>query len=203
MSAGGASPYGPGTAGPGDVYVQRHFPVTGASLRRASGWLLFLGIALIVLGTFALIVPVFPTVVVVIIYGWVLLFAGVSHAITAFVSRMWGGFFLNVLMAVIDIVLGVFFLRHWAQGAAVITLLLAAGFLVGGTFRLVAAFSMRFPSWGWAALSGAISILLGIYLFADWPRDSFVIPGLFLGIQMLFIGWSSVMLALSARSHPG
>src|SRR5262249_38317774 len=151
--AGGASPYSPGTAGPGDVYVQRHFPVTGESLRRASGGVLFLGIALIVLGTFAPIVPLFATPSILLVYGWVLLFAGVSHAITAFLSRMWGGFFLNVLMAVIDIVLGVFFLRHWAAAAAVITLLLAAGFLVGGTFRLVAAFSMRFPSWGWAALS--------------------------------------------------
>jgi uncharacterized membrane protein HdeD (DUF308 family) len=184
------------------VYVQRHFAVTGESLRQASGWLLFLGIVLVILGTFALFVPIFATVSIVLIYGWVLLFAGVSHAITAFVSRMWGGFFLNVLMAVIDTVLGVFFLRHWSEAAAVITLLLAAGFLVGGTFRLVAAFSMRFPSWGWAALSGAISLLLGVYLFAEWPRDSFVIPGLFLGIQMLFIGWSSVMLALAARSHP-
>jgi uncharacterized membrane protein HdeD (DUF308 family) len=184
------------------VYVQRHFAVTGESLRQASGWLLFLGIVLVILGTFALFVPIFATKSIVLIYGWVLIFAGVSHAVTAFVARMWGGFFLQMLMATLDIVLGIFFLKDWGTAAAAITLLLAAGILVGGVFRLVASFSMRFPNWGWTALSGAISVLLGILLFAWWPLDSFTIPGLFLGIQMLFIGWSSVMLALAARSHP-
>jgi uncharacterized membrane protein HdeD (DUF308 family) len=195
---------GPNTSGPpgGGSYVARHFAVTGEPLRRASGWLLFLGILLIVLGTFALLVPLFATAFIVLVYGWVLLFAGVGQIVGAFAVRLWGGFFLHLMMGIIDIVLGLIFLRNVGLAAAVVTLLLAASFLVGGAFRLVAAFSMRFPNWGWTALSGAVSVLLGILLFAWYPLDALTIPGLFVGVQMLFFGWSSVMLALAARSHP-
>jgi uncharacterized membrane protein HdeD (DUF308 family) len=114
----------------------------------------------------------------------------------------WGGFFLNLLMGIVDIVLGLFFLRHPAIGASVLTLLLAAAFLVGGVFRLVAAIGLRFPNWGWTVVSGFITFLVGAILWAQWPWDSLTIPGLFIGIQLLFYGWSLVMLAMTARRHP-
>jgi uncharacterized membrane protein HdeD (DUF308 family) len=202
MSEAGTSPSGTVPGGPEARYVARHLVVSGEELRRASGWLLVLGILLVVLGTCALFVPVFATLWIVLIYGWVLLFAGVAEVVAAFGSLRWGGVFLHLLMGIIDFVLGIFFLRHWDAGAEVITLLLAVGFLVGGAFRLVGAFSMRFPNWGWTALSGFITLLVGVLLWAWWPWNSLTIPGLFLGIQMLFYGWSAVMLALAARRHP-
>jgi uncharacterized membrane protein HdeD (DUF308 family) len=201
MSVGNTGPLGSGPGGEAR-YVARHFVVSGEPLRRASGWLLFLGIVLIVLGTFSLIVPVFSTAVIVQVYGFVLLFAGISQVIGSFAFRMWGGFFLHLLMGILDVVIGIVFLRDTLLAARVVTLILAATFLVGGVFRLVAAFSMRFPNWGWTALSGAVTVLLGILLFLWYPLDAFTIPGLFVGVQMLFFGWSSVMIALAARSHP-
>jgi uncharacterized membrane protein HdeD (DUF308 family) len=200
MSTGSTSPQGAGPGlDPGTSYVSRHFVVAGEELRRASGWLLVLGIVLIVLGMFALIVPLFATVFVITLYGWVLLFAGVAQAVAAVASMRWGGFFLHLLMGLVDVVIGLIFLRHWELGASVLTLLLIAGFLVGGIFRLVTALSLRFPNWGWTVLSGFITFAVGAILWADWPLDSLTIPGLFLGIQMLFSGWSAVMLAQAAR----
>jgi uncharacterized membrane protein HdeD (DUF308 family) len=200
MSTSSTSPQGTGPGvDPRTTYVAQHFVVSGEELRRSSGWLLFLGILLIVLGTLSLIAPLFATAGLIVFYGWILLFAGVGQAITAVASMRWGGFFLHLLMGLVDIVLGLFFLRHWALAASVLTLLLIAGFLVGGMFRLVTAFSLRFPNWGWSVLSGFITFAVGIILWADWPWDSLTIPGLFLGIQMLFYGWSAVMLALAAR----
>src|SRR4051794_12897751 len=107
MSAGDTGPYAAGTGtGPAGTYVARHFVVSGEELRRSSGWLLFLGIVLIVLGTFALIVPMFATLSIVLIYGWLLLFAGGAQVVAAVASRLWGGFFLHLLMGIIDVVLG-------------------------------------------------------------------------------------------------
>jgi uncharacterized membrane protein HdeD (DUF308 family) len=198
MSAGSTGSLGTGS-GAGTTYVSRHFVVSGEELRRSSGWLLFLGVVLIILGMFALIVPLFATLWVVLLYGWILLFSGVSQAVAMFGSRRWGGFFLHLLLGLIDVMIGLFFLRHPDLGASFLTLLLIAGFLVGGVFRLVAALSLRFPNWGWTVLSGIITFFVGALLWAQWPWDSLTIPGLFLGIQMLFYGWSAVMLSLAAR----
>lgn len=199
MSSGSTEPFGPGSFS-GNPIVTRHLVIAGDELRQGWGWLLFVGIVLVLLGTLALIAPLFATLATVLFYGWVLLFGGVAHAIAAFGVWRWGGFFLHVLAALIDIVLGILFLRHPDAGAVAITLLLAAGFMVGGLFRLIAAFSMRFPNWGWTVLSGVITFAVGVLLWMKWPSDSLVVIGLFIGIQMLFYGWAAVMLALAARS---
>jgi uncharacterized membrane protein HdeD (DUF308 family) len=199
MSTGSTGPQATGVQ-TGPTYVARHFVVAGEEFRRASGWLFFLGVLLIIFGMVALIAPVFATVGIVFFYGWLLLLAGVAQAFAAFATRRWGGFFLHLLMGLIDIVIGVLFLRHWDVGAEILTLFLIVAFLVGGVFRLVVSLSLRFPNWGWTFLSGVITLALGVYLWALFPLVSFTIPGLFLGIQMLFYGWSAVMLASAGRS---
>jgi uncharacterized membrane protein HdeD (DUF308 family) len=185
---------------PRHPYVTRHFVVAGEELRHASGWLLFLGIVLIVLGFLALMLPLFATLSLIILYGWLLVFAGLTQAVAAFASLRWGGFFLHMLIGILDFVVGLFFFRVPGEAAAILTLLLAAAFLVGGVFRLIAALSLRFPNWGWTVLSGVVTFAVGLVLWAGWPWNSLVVPGLFLGIQMLFYGWSAVMLASAARS---
>jgi uncharacterized membrane protein HdeD (DUF308 family) len=199
MSQGATGPVGT-AGGTGSTYIRQHFVVAGDGLRAASGWLLFLGVVLIILGFLSLLVPILPTLAIVLFYGWILLLAGVAQVVAAFGSLRWGGFFLHLLMGLVDIVLGVVFLRHVDLGASVLTLLLIVGFLIGGIFRLVIALSLRFPNWGWTVLSGVITFAVGAILWAQYPADSMIIPGLFLGIQMLFYGWSAVMLALAARA---
>jgi uncharacterized membrane protein HdeD (DUF308 family) len=188
------------TGNQGPTYVARHFVVSGEEFRRASGWLFILGILLVILGTIALFAPLFATVGLVVFYGWLLLFSGVAQVIAAIVGRRWGGFFLHLLIGLVDIAIGATFLRDWELGARVVTLLLVVAFLVGGVFRIAMSLSLRFPNWGWTLLSGVITLALAIYLWALYPLDSYTIPGLFLGIQMLFYGWSAVMLGTAGRS---
>jgi uncharacterized membrane protein HdeD (DUF308 family) len=182
------------------TYISRHFVVHGEELRQASGWLMLLGIALIVLGTLALIAPVIATLAAVLFYGWLLLFAGIAQVVASFATWRWGGFFLHLFMGLIDVAIGVVFLRRPDIGIDVMTLFLIVAFLVGGVFRLIIAFSLRFPNWGWTVLSGLISFAVGIFLLADYPLDSVIVLGLFIGIQMLFYGWSAIMLAQAARN---
>jgi uncharacterized membrane protein HdeD (DUF308 family) len=200
MSTSGTDPNTAGpVSGPGHTYVARHFVVAGDELRQASGWLMILGIVLIVLGTLALFAPLFATGVVVLLYGWILLIGGFTQIFASFASMRWGGFFMHLLIGLLDVVVGLFFLRHQIEAAKILTLFLIVSFLVGGVFRLVTAISLRFPNWGWTVLSGLVTLAVGVMLWAQWPYDSLTIPGLFLGIQMLFYGWSAVMLAQAAR----
>jgi uncharacterized membrane protein HdeD (DUF308 family) len=55
--------------------------------------------------------------------------------------------------------------------------------------------------WGWLLASGILSLILGVLIWAQWPASGLWVIGLLVGIQLLFTGWSLVMLALAARAH--
>jgi uncharacterized membrane protein HdeD (DUF308 family) len=106
---------------------------------------------------------------------------------------------LHLVAGLLGIVLGLLIVTHPVAGALAWTMLIASFFLVVGTFRLVAAIRMKFPNWGWAAFDGAITLLLGIVLWADWPWSGLWFLGLSIGISLILRGWAHVMLAFSLR----
>ena len=56
-----------------------------------------------------------------------------------------------------------------------------------------------FPHWGWVLIGGIINLTLGIMIWMQWPEASLWVIGLFIGIDLIFTGWTWVMLALSVR----
>lgn len=171
-------------------------------LRRNWGWLLALGILLVILGIIAIGDSVSFTVVSMFFFGWMLLIAGIIEAVQAFRHRRSGHLFWHALNAVLAIVVGIMLLGHPLAGALVMTLLLAAYFTVAGIFRIVMALSMRIRGWGWRLLDGIITLILGILVWAQWPVSGLWVIGLFIGIDLIFMGWSEVMLALGVRALP-
>ena len=169
-------------------------------LQRLWKWFLALGIALVLLGMIALGASVVVTLASVLFFGILFIISGVFQAVQAFRTRHSKGFFLHLLAGVLDLVVGLLLVTHPAVGALTLTLLLAAFFLVGGLFRIVAALSMRFPSWGWALLGGVVSLFLGILLWMEWPESGLWFIGMCIGIDMIFHGWGWVMLALASRA---
>ena len=171
----------------------------GDSLRHKWGWFLVLGIVLILLGTIALVIMPAATLATVMVLGWLMVFSGVFEAIHAFQVRGWQGVLLHLVAGLLGIVLGLLIVTHPVAGAIAWTMLIASFFLVVGTFRLVAAIRMKFPNWAWAAFDGAITLLLGILLWADWPWSGLWFLGLSIGISLVLRGWANVMLAFALR----
>jgi uncharacterized membrane protein HdeD (DUF308 family) len=169
-------------------------------VRRNWGWFLVLGIALIVLGTFALAWSALTTFASVFLFGWLLLVTGAMEVVSAVWTRRWTGFFLHLLAGVLDGIIGLLIVTHPVTGELALTLLLAAFFMVGGLYRLITALMLQFPNWGWAALGGAITLVLGIVLWRSWPESALWFIGLCVGIELLFRGWAWVMLALAIRT---
>src|SRR5262249_53788819 len=99
-------------------------------VRRNWGWFLVLGIALIVLGIFALGYALLFTELAVLVFGFLLLVSGVLQAVQAVWARRWSGFFLHLLAGILDVVVGLLIVSHPTATALVLTLLLAAFFLV-------------------------------------------------------------------------
>ena len=170
------------------------------SVHRRWGWLLVLGILMIVLGTIAFIIMPAATLGTVLVLGWLLVVSGVFEAIQAFRERKSGGFFLHLLGAVLGLLVGFLIVTHPVAGALGWTLLFASFLTVIGIFRLVAAIQLQFPNWGWAAFDGAITLALGILLWTEWPWSGLWFLGLALGISLLLRGWSYVMFAIALHS---
>jgi uncharacterized membrane protein HdeD (DUF308 family) len=168
-------------------------------LHRNWGWLLALGIVEILLGVIGLGVVRLVTLASVIFFAWLLLISGVLHLVRAFRTRGWEGGSLHILIGVLQGAVGVLLLVNPVVGAASLTLLMAALFIVSGLFRIVFALSVRIYGWGWQVFAGLISFVLGLLIAAGWPSSSFWVLGTFVSIDLIFAGWSFVMIALAVR----
>jgi uncharacterized membrane protein HdeD (DUF308 family) len=174
-------------------------PFDAGALRRNWGWFFGLGVLEIILGTIAIGASVVATVVTVVFFGWLLLIGGVLSAVHAFWRKRWRGFFLDLVMGVLYAVAGFLMVAEPLAAAASLTLLIAMLLLIGGIFRIVVALSGHLEHWGWVLLNGVITAALGIMIWRQWPSSALWVIGMFIGIEMIFYGWSLVMLSLIAK----
>ena len=167
---------------------------------RQWGWYLALGILMILVGIYAIYAEGLATLASVVAIAFVLLIAGVGQIVAAFMARGAGHVILLLLVGFLDLIVGFALLQHPAIGALFITLLLAAVLLFGGIFRFVSALWLQFPNYGWVAVSGAISFILGLLLWMQWPVSAFWFIGFAVGVNFIFAGiaWSSLGLKLKS-----
>ena len=163
------------------------------------GWFLALGLVLLVLGVAAIVRSVTSTVVSMMFFGWILVFAGVIEFVNAFMVGKWAGFFLHLLAAILFTVTGIIMVARPVISAEAATFLMSLFFLIGGLYQFVYALWTHLPGYGWQALNGAVSSVLGFLLLAQWPVSGLYAIGLFVGIDLLFYGWAWFALALDLR----
>ena len=172
-------------------------------LRAKSGWIVALGIIYVVAGFVALGSVVLATAATVFVVGIMMLIAGVAEVINAFQIKTWGKFLLWLLLGVLYILAGFVTFENPLLAAALLTLVLGFSLVFSGIMRIVLAFSMKEGApWIWVALSGAITLLLGLVILAHWPVSGLYILGLFLGIDLVLAGasWISVGFGLRGRA---
>lgn len=164
-------------------------------------WAIGLGIAFIILGILAIGSSTFATFFSIIFLGVLLAIGGVSQTVYSFWIKKWSGFFLSLLVGIIYTVSGVLCIIHPAVSAIGITLFIGAFCVIAGLFRIIMAPLLRFNQWGWVFFNGVITLILGFLILSGWPLTGLWVIGLFLGIDMLFVGWSWLFLGLAARNY--
>ena len=173
-----------------------------SELKDHVAWFIGLGIGLVILGIFAVTVPLIATFAVVSLIGILLLIGGIMMLIHAFKWRKKHSFVTDIIIGVIYVAAGVMFLAYPVRGVFTLMLLLTAFFFASGIFKIIHALRMRQASrWGWVLFSGILSLLLGILLLAGMPLTAFWAPGLIMGIDLIFTGSSLVMVSLAVRNH--
>lgn len=173
------------------------------ALRDKWGWIVAFGVIALIAGIVALGSVVWATASAIIVIGFMMLMVGAIEIVSAFNMRSWGRFAFWLLIGILYVVAGFICLQNPFAAATILTLLLGIALIVAGLLRIFLATQMKQGTpWGWVVLSGLISFFLGLIIVAHWPVSSFYVLGLFLGIDLVFIGsgWIAMGLALKKRS---
>jgi uncharacterized membrane protein HdeD (DUF308 family) len=172
-------------------------------LRAKWGWIVALGVVYVVAGFIALASVAMATVASVLVVGVMMIVAGIAELINAFQIKTWGRFLVWALLGVLYIIAGFVTFENPLLAAALLTLFLGASLFASGIVRIFLAFSMkREMPWIWVALSGVITLLLGLIILAHWPVNSVYILGMFLGIDLIFAGAGWIGLGFGLHRVP-
>jgi uncharacterized membrane protein HdeD (DUF308 family) len=162
-------------------------------------WYLALAVFMTFLGVLAIGWSFATTLVSMAFLGWLLVIGGVVEIGHAFWKRKWSGFFLDLLAGILYGGIGFLVLANPGLSAVALTFGIAVLLLFGGLFRFVAALALDPPHGSWVILSGAVSMLLGLMIWKQWPMSGLWVIGLFIGIDLVFNGVALMMLAFTAR----
>jgi uncharacterized membrane protein HdeD (DUF308 family) len=170
--------------------------------RRGLGWLMGLGVLMVLLGIAAIVEPFIATVAVARVLSWTFLLAGVIRTVHAFQSRQQQGFWLKLLVGILYIVAAILLLGNLFGAKLTLTLAFGWAILVQGIIEVIAAFKVRPQlNWNWMMLSGIVAIILGILILYRWPFNAVWLLGLFMGISFLFTGVWMIMIPWAIRNH--
>lgn len=167
-------------------------------------WRLFLaeGIFFIFLGLCAIVIPQFFTVAIVVFLGWILLFGGIVHVGRAFVFSNMPGFGWWLFMGFLQVIVGYLFITMPVAGALTLTMLMTVFFALEGVAKISLAFMMRpLANWGFILFSGFTALAFALIILISWSESAHWLLGLFLGINMVFLGWSLVKISLHHKTQ--
>lgn len=160
---------------------------------------LILGIILVLLGILAIIGANYATLTSIIFFGVLLAIGGILQIIYSFWGRKGQGFAPTLLAGLFYAIVGLVFITHPTASAIAITLLLAAFYSVSGIFKIIVSLTRPVIQWEWLLFSGIVSFALGMFIWAEWPTIGLWLIGLFIGIDLIFVGWFWIMLGMVAK----
>ena len=179
-------------------------------------WILFLieGVALILLGLLAIVVPSIASSNVTVVLGWLFLVSGVIGLATTYWAREAPGFWWSVISALLAIFVGVVLIANksqdlygglmgWPfQNVGPLRLILVLFFLVEGGASIMFAVEHRRQfsgRWAWMLASGVVDIGLASIIIFDLPGTSAWTMGLLVGINMILGGSALSAMGSHAR----
>jgi len=162
--------------------------------------LLVRGIIAVLFGLAALFWPGLTLLVLIYIFGAFALVEGIVAIYHSFqVRSAQTNWWMLLLEGIAGVILGILVFIWPGITALILLFLIAAWALITGIIELVAAFT---TGMGWLlALAGALSILLGIVLFAR-PRAGILSLVWVIGIYAIIWGVLLIVRAFQARSAP-
>ncbi len=163
---------------------------------------LLLGFFFIVTGTIGLVLTPLATLSSILLFASFMMLGGILQLIEAIkATKGWKSRLPHIIGGALYVAGG--FISVWNPVAAslALTLILAASIFAVGVFRIVVAFQHRkeLSDWGIILISGLASVAIAILIGISWPFSAIWTLGLFISIDLIFNGWSHVIVAIAAK----
>jgi uncharacterized membrane protein HdeD (DUF308 family) len=172
-------------------------------LPRQWGWLLALGILMVVLGTLGMGIAFYVTLASVLIYSGFLIGAGILQLWQGIKAKetAWSGRTQQFLVALFYLAIAALIIWDPIAASAGLTLFLGALLAGIGVVRIVDALRCRRAGWQWAwpLVAGILNLILAAIILFSWPFSGLWVIGLFISIEMIINGWLLIFVSLEVR----
>lgn len=171
-----------------------------AHCRAKWAWFVLLGTLFIASGVFAVFNVFLATVLAVLYIGVAMIVSGLWEIVTAFQMRPRGRALLWAGVGGLTAFTGMAAARFPLQTAVSLTALIGALLIAAGVVKIALAFLLRdLGRWEVVAVAGALSLLLGALILAEWPASGLYTLGFFLGVNLMAEGFGWVAMGTAAR----
>ncbi len=156
---------------------------------------------LAVIGILAILAPLASGLLFDMIFGALLLGAGIVEFVNAFGASMWQRGVLLGLAGIVTVAAGVLYLARPVVGLVALTVVFIAYLIFMGVFRIVGAFQLPrgTPGRGWTFVSGIVALVLAYLAIAQMPYISQWLIGRFIGVSLIFASISRISVARGFR----
>lgn len=181
--------------------LQEMFQQQTAYLHKNWAWFFILGLLVTLCGVFAVVHLLLSSVASIFLLSVALFAGGVFIIMSAIQVRRIRKVFWNWLLSGVLFLLACWFILAKPDIALIAITVMAALFLgASGVVRMVAGvMAMGLPGSVWMVISGVIAIIAAILIAMDLRVWSLYLPGLLLGVDILFNGISMMLFAWSVK----
>lgn len=128
--------------------------------------------------------------------AFVILLTGLVESLDTFISRNTTRFFVNLQFAILDTVVGLVLFFSLDYPAYKLSILIAVFLMVKGLFRVIGAYAGHFATTKQTMVGGAVSLLLGLLIWMQWPGEpSSAVLSFCLSLELALRGWALLRLA--------
>lgn len=164
--------------------------------------LMFIGIISIFGGFLALANPLKASIAAEQLAGWTFLIVGVVQIVTFMRSEGLGARVWAALVGAAGVFIGVSLLANPLSGLISLTMIVALLFFCTGIAKVFVSFSLRGSDFFWPVLmSGVISVVLAVMIFANFPMSATRILGILLAIELISNGVSLIAISMKRKSE--
>jgi len=168
-------------------------------IKSQSGWSIFLGVLIIVLGVLSMAYPFVTGVATVLTLGVILLTVAIVELVLAVRFKSASDFFLKLFSAIIYGITGFLLVAYPVGGVAGLTLFLGSMLLVQGVMLAVLGFKAQKGTRGWFLFDAAVTVLLSLLILAHWPSSSVWAIGTLVGVAVIMRGATRIATSLAVR----
>jgi uncharacterized membrane protein HdeD (DUF308 family) len=165
------------------------------------GWVLFFGIATLILGILVVIKPKDTIYAFAILLGIWLFVAGLFRIVVAIADHedTSGTRWLMAILGLLSVIVGILFLRHTEETVTTLAFLIGLFWVVGGLIEFFTAYSEHgTPARGFRVVMGVLAFAAGIVTLV-WPHLTLNVLAVIMGIWLILYGVLEVALSLQFR----